>query len=363
MCPAIPSYLNEFMHDYPDKMRRCIATLIVCLLVACTSPEQDTGGGPMNRDGPVAVNAAIVAAQPFVDRFTALGTARANEAIEVKSRIPSVISRINFSEGQQISAGELLVELENKEIEAQLIMAQAGLKQKRSQYERSKTLGETQAVSESELEKLEADLFMADAETRGAQARLNNSFIRAPFSGTVGLRRVSLGDQVGPETIITTLDDMAIMKLEFTIPETFLSSVERGMTIRANSDVYPNEHFTGTVSNIDSRVDPVTRSVTVIAKIPNADNRLRPGMFLTVSLEKERVDVLMIPEQALVPRQGRQYVFVIEEGRAVEKQVELGVRTPGLAEIRTGLDAGEMVITEGTQKVRNGAPVRVVSNT
>ena len=167
---------------------------------------------------------------------------------------------------------------------------------------------------------------------------------------------------LGPETMITTLDDTDSIKLEFTIPEAYLSSLEIGMTIEAASAVYPDRSFSGTVTSVDSRVDTTTRSLTVIARIPNNENLLKPGMFLTVALEKERDDVLLIPEEALVPRQGRQFVFIIEEGRAVEKQVELGIRSPGLAEVRSGLAVGDVLITEGMQKVRSGAAVEILGS-
>jgi len=336
--------------------------LVGAVLTGCGPSQPEAGGSPFGGGGPVAVIAKPVMTQSYVDRFTALGTARANESIEVTSRISSVITLINFTEGQQVETGDLLIELDNAEIRANLNMAEASLKQKRSQFRRSNKLGETRVVSDAELEEQEAGVMMAEAELRAARARLDNSYIKAPFAGTVGLRRVSLGNLVGPETIITTLDDTDTIKLEFTIPETFLASLETGMTIEAKSAVYPNRVITGTVSTIDSRVDPTTRSLTVIAMIPNDEKLIRPGMFLTVELESERNDVLLIPEQALVPRQGRQFVFVIEDGKAVEKQVELGVRAPGLAEIRTGLAVGEILITEGVQKVRSGAPVEALGS-
>jgi len=185
--------------------------------------------------------------------------------------------------------------------------------------------------------------------------------VRAPFDGTLGLRRVSLGDLVGPDTVMTTLDDSNPIKLEFNVPETFLATVTRGMQISAESAVYPGRRFTGEVDSIDSRVDPVSRSVTIIARIPNGEGLLKPGMFLTVALEKERDNVLLVPEEALVPRQGRQFVYVVEDGRAVEREVELGGRVPGLAEIRQGIAPGELVITEGTQRVRDGLPVTLAS--
>lgn len=345
------------------RARMVVALASTALICACGDEQGSRPMGTFGPAGPVSVIATEISGRRFVDEFTALGTARANESIEVTSRITSVVTRINFEEDQQVTAGTVLVELDNREIRADLAMAQASLQQKRSQYERSRTLQETQVVSEADLEQLEADVLMAEAEVRAAQARLDDSLIRAPFSGTVGLRRISPGDLVGPETMITTLDDTLTIKLEFTVPETFLASIESGMDISAKSDVYPTRSFFGLVSKIDPRVDAATRSVTVIAQLPNDEQLIRPGMFLTVDLVKERENVLLIPEEALVPRQGRQYVFVIEEGRAIEKQVELGARAPGLAEIRSGLTAGEIVITEGTQKVRNGAAVQVVSNT
>jgi len=337
-----------------------LAALLASSITACGPSQPDAGGNPFGERGPVAVIARPIMTQPYIDRFTALGTARANESIEITARISSVITLINFTEGQQVNTGDLLIELDNAEIRANLNMAEASLKQKRSQFRRSSTLGETRVVSDAELEELEAGVQMAEAEVRAARARLDNSYIRAPFAGTIGLRRVSLGNLVGPDTMITTLDDANPIKLEFTIPETFLSSLKTGMTIEATSAVYPNQSITGTVSSIDSRVDPVTRSLTIIAAIPNDENLIRPGMFLTVELKMERSDVLLIPEEALVPRQGRQFVFVVEDGRAVEKQVELGVRAPGLAEIRSGLTVGDILITEGVQKVRSGSAVEVL---
>ncbi|MDP6674800.1 MAG: efflux RND transporter periplasmic adaptor subunit [Gammaproteobacteria bacterium] len=352
------------MTQHKDKLppMLLIAMLACTCLTACDPSQQDSSGSPFGRSGPVMVIAKPVMTQRYIDRFTALGTARANESIEVTSRISSVVTRIAFTEGQRINTGDLLIELDNAEIHANLNIAEASLQQKRSQFRRSSTLGKTRVVSDAELEELEAGVQMAEAEVRAAQARLDNSYIRAPFSGTVGLRRVSLGNLVGPDTIITTLDDAETIKLEFTIPESFLSSLGKGMTIVATSAVYPNKPFTGTVSSIDSRVDPVTRSLTIIAVIQNDSNLIKPGMFLTVDLETERSDVLLIPEEALIPRQGRQFVFIIEDGRAIEKQVELGVRAPGLAEIRSGLTVGDVLITEGVQKVRSGAQVEVLSS-
>jgi membrane fusion protein (multidrug efflux system) len=311
---------------------------------------------------PVSVITSRVARQSFVDRFTALGTARANEAIEVTARTTSIVTRINFREGQRVRTGDVLLELDNRQESADLSLAEAQLKQAENQYQRSRALAATQAVSAADLDQLEANVLVAKAQARGASARFDRLSIRAPFAGTIGLRKVSLGDLVGPDTVITTLDDTGTIKLEFGIPEAFVGDLRPGMTITADTTVYPDRRFKGTVASIDSRVDPVTRAVTVIATVPNGDGLLKPGMFMTVGLEKKRDDVLLIPEEALVPREGRQYVFVVEDGKAVEREVTLGGRAPGLAEIRSGLEAGALVITEGTQRLRTGATVQVSPN-
>ncbi|MCL4720736.1 MAG: efflux RND transporter periplasmic adaptor subunit [Gammaproteobacteria bacterium] len=317
-------------------------------------------GGPGAPGGmPVQVIAEEVTPQSFTDRFTALGTARANESIDITSRTTSVVTRINFREGQVVQPNQQLVELDTRQQRADLNLAQAQLSQAESQFRRSNALAETMVVSAADLDQLRANLEVARAQVSGAETRLDILSIRAPFAGTVGLRRVSLGDLVGPETVITTLDDTRIIKLEFAVPEIFLADLSTGMSVQAESPVYPGRPFTGSVVSIDTRVDPTSRSITILATIPNPDGMLKPGMFLTVALEKRRENVLLVPEEALVPRQGRQYVFVVQDGKAVEQEVTLGGRAPGLAEIREGLDAGALVVTEGTQRIRNGTPVQL----
>jgi len=310
--------------------------------------------------GAVGVIVTPATAESFIDRFTALGTAQARESINVTARVSSIITRVGFSEGQTIRAGELLVELDTRETAANVALARATLKQNQSQYQRSRALGDILVVSEADLEQLDAQVQIAKAQLDAAESRLDQLYVRAPFSGTIGLRYVSPGQLVGPDTMITTLDDTTTIRLEFTVPETFIATLERGMTIRAQTAVYPGELFTGLVQVLDPRVDPVTRAITVIAELPNSDGRLRPGMFMTVTLERVREDVLLVAEEALIPRQGRQYLFVVENDRAVEREVELGSRAPGRVEIRRGLAAGDLVIIEGVQRVRPGSPVQAM---
>jgi len=295
----------------------------------------------------------------MIDEIQALGTARANESIEIQPRISSLIERIAFDEGQFVNAGDLLVELENNEISAGLALARASLSESQSLYNRSKSLADTQAISASNLEELLAQVRVDEAQVEAAQARLENTVIRAPFSGKVGLRRVSPGSLVSTSTIITTLDDVSKIKLDFAVPETFLTALSEGMSIAATSLVYPEQVFRGTVASIDTRLDPVSRAVQVRAIIPNSEGLLKPGMFMSVDLKRDRGAVVVAPEQAIVPEGSQQFVFVVADGVAEKRAVQLGRRVPGFVAINSGLEAGESVITEGTHKVRDGSPVEV----
>ena len=329
-------------------------------LLACESePSVARGLGGFN--AATKVIATTIRSERLIDEIQALGTAKANESIEITPRISSVVTRVAFLEGQLVQKGDLLIELENSEILAGLAVAQASLNESTSIYSRSKSLIDTQAISASNLDQLQAAMQVNQAEVEAAKARLAHTLIRAPFTGRVGLRRVSPGGFVDTSTVITTLDDTDTIKLDFSIPETFLTSVAKGMGIAALSLVYPDRTFAGKVASVDTRLDPVTRSVQIRAILPNPDGALKPGMFMTVSLQRDRGEVLVAPEEAIVPERDRQYVFIVHEGVAEKRAVVVGRRIPGFVEIVDGLSAGDTIITEGTHKVRDGSQVEVLN--
>jgi len=324
---------------------------LLCLLSASYAAAQSTPG--------VIVSEAVV--RPFPLSAEALGNAQANEAIEVRPQITAAIVEILFEEGQTVEQGAVLARLESSEPLANLAAAKAALVDSESQYRRSLELFKTKVVSASQLEQLEAKKDADRAAVNAAQARLDHTVIRAPFRGQLGLRRVSIGSLVTPATVITTLDDTSSIKLDFDVPEVLLSRLQLGLTVSAYSAAWPDLKFSGEVIAIDTRVDPVSRTVTVRALLPNHEARLRPGMFLTVTVLKEDVEALMIPEQAIVPERSNQYVFVVGAGNVVERRlVQSGRRRPGEVEILEGLEPGELVITEGTQKVRPGQQVEIL---
>lgn len=337
-----------------------IAGLGVLVLAGACRGGGDPEDAVQAGDTTTKVVTRVVEPQRLVDKIQALGTARANESVEIKSRISSIVTKISFKEGQLVRRGDPLIELENSEIRAGLAVAEAALSESQSIYRRSEALIDTQAISASNLEQLRAAMHVDEAEVEAARARLANTVILAPFAGRVGLRHVSPGSFVDTSTAITTLDDTDIIKLDFSVPETFLTSVHVGMNIIAHSLVYPDRPFSGSVKSIDTRLDPVARAVQVRANLPNTDGLLKPGMFLTVDLQRDRGEVLVAPEEAIVPERDEQFVYKVVDGKAVKRRVDLGRRIPGLVEITGGIDAGDMLITEGTQKVQDGTPVEIV---
>ena len=315
------------------------------------------GGGPGGQMPAVAVVTVPVENTPLAVTIDALGTLRANEAVEITAKVGNQVTAVRFTEGQRVTKGQVLVELDGAQARADLAAAEAALTESRSAYSRSKDLFTRQALSQSQLEQIEATLRGNEARVESARARVADTVIRAPFSGRVGLRRVSVGTLVSPGAVITTLDDTSVMKLDFDVPEIHLALLEAGLTVKALSAAWPDRNFEGRVRTVDSRVDPVSRSVTVRAELDNAEGLLKPGMFMTVRLEREAAPALVVPESAIVPERGKVYVFIVEDGLVTRREVATGRREPGRVELLAGAEAGERVIVEGTQKVREGSSV------
>jgi membrane fusion protein (multidrug efflux system) len=351
-----------------------IALALVCASWAVYQTKHDTppAGGPAagrppggGAGGPGAAPIVVVTApaqQRVIDAgIEAIGTSNANEAVSITSKTTNIVTAIRFSDGQSVQAGQVLVELDRSSVTADLAAATAAFDESRSQFNRSRELFNTQALSKAQYEQLEATMKANEAQVASAQARLSDTYIRAPFTGRVGLRRVSLGTLISPGAIITTLDDISSIKVDFAVPELFLGQLRDGQVVATRTNSYPGRNFAGRIISVDSRVDPTTRAVTVRAAVPNRDGLLKPGMFLTVSVAQDRHAALVVPEEALVPEQARQFVYVVAAGKVAKREVTLGRREPGFVEIATGLSKGELVVTEGTLKLRDGAPVREVA--
>ena len=332
-----------------------LAIALVLACGACSKPEAASRGPASNAS--VAVITAAARVEPMGIEIEAVGSTLANESVQVTTKAPNTITAIRFAEGAAVARGAVLVEMEDAEEQAALAEAQAALVDSQSQFNRSRDLLARQALSVAELDQLEATLKANQARVAAAQARVNDTVIRAPFAGTTGFRQVSVGSYVGAGTLITTLDDTSVIKLDFTVPETFLFVIRRGLPVAAVSGGLPDRTFNGKVTNLDSRVDPVTRTIAVRAELANPDGALRQGMFMTVTLQGEMAPALLVPEEAIVPEQGRTYVFVVRDNVVERREVHTGKRRPGDVEIVDGLEESERVVIEGTQHVRDGTAV------
>ncbi|HET9472754.1 MAG TPA: efflux RND transporter periplasmic adaptor subunit [Steroidobacteraceae bacterium] len=340
-----------------------VAVIAVAWAIYATQhrPSGDAGanqGGGARSATPAFVSIAPVRSERLSQKLEALGNARANESVDISSKTSNIVTAVMFRDGERVRRGQVLVQLDDAQARADVGAAEAALAESERLYNRSRELMSTEALSKAQFDQLEAILKANRARLSAANARLADTVIRAPFSGRVGLRRVSVGTLISPGDVITTLDDTSVIKLDFSVPENFLASLREGLAVRASAPAFPGRTFTGKVASIDSRVDMTTRSVTVRALLANEDGALRPGMFLNVSLANDERAALMIPEEALTPEAERQFVFVVSDGKAERREVRIGGRSPGSVEVLAGLTAGERVIVEGTQKVRDGAAVR-----
>jgi membrane fusion protein (multidrug efflux system) len=297
----------------------------------------------------------------FVERIEALGTLKANESVALTVNVTETVTALHFDDGQRIEQGQVLVEMTNREEHALLEEARANLNEAKRQYTRVRSLESRGIEAQSLLDQRRRELDTARARLAAIESRLADRLIKAPFSGVVGLRNISVGALVEPGDTITTLDDDRVMKLEFAVPSTYLAELRPGLPIRARTRAYANEVFEGQVKAVGSRVDPINRSVVVRAMLPNAEGRLKPGMLMTVVLLHNARRALLIPEAALMPKGRDQYVLRISgTDNGVEKiKISIGSRRPGEVEVIEGLQVGDRVITHGTDKVRVNEPVRI----
>jgi len=330
------------------------------------SPSAVTAGGPPMRGGPggqaTAVAVELVRLESIADQIESAGTTTANESLNLTAKVSDTVNKIHFNDGAFVNRGDILVELTNDAEATRLAEARASADDAKKQYERLQNLADSNFIAPTDVDVARTRAQTADARLEGVMVAMDDRLIRAPFSGILGYRNISEGSLLSPSTVITTLDDISVIKLDFTISELYLADVQVGQTVMALSIVYQGRDFEGTVRVVGSRIDPVTRSVSVRAHIDNSDGTLRPGMLLTVTLALNEYEAVVIPEQAVIPSQGKQYVFTIDEENIARRvEVELGRRRPGLVEIVSGVVPGQRVVTQGTAQVRPGQPVRILN--
>lgn len=324
--------------------------------------DADENGGPGFGGRPTPVVVQAVATEELANVVEALGTARANESVVLTSKVVDTVRAVHFEDGDFVEEGAILVELTDTEEHAQLQGAVVTFEEAEKQLERIRSLIESNAMAEDRLDVQIALAAAARARVESIKAQLADRLITAPFSGLLGFRLVSPGSLVSPGQEITTLDDIDLIKLDFTVPEVLLADLRVGQEIEARSSAFPSQVFVGRVATIGSRVDPITRSITIRAHIENTDRFLRPGMLLTVQLYQGRGAATVIPEEAIVPIEERQYVYVVDsENKAMQVEVTTGRRSPGSVEVISGLEVGQKIVIDGTMNLRPGADVQITT--
>ena len=317
-----------------------------------------------NKSTPVPVEAAKVVAAPLREQVTAIGTLLSNEAVTISSEVPGRLKEIHFQEGQPIEKGAPLFTLDDSIYRAQLDDAAAKLRLAEQTNKRTSALFTNKYATAQSADESASNLAVNTAAVELARVQLEKAHIVAPFSGIVGLRRVSVGEYITAGQALVNLEAIDPVKADFRVPEKFLPAIRVGQTIRIKVDAFPEDSFEGKVYAIDPRLDIAGRSLLVRAVVPNGDQRLRPGLFARVTvLLQLKEDALTVPEQAIVPQGDSQFVYKIVDGRVKLTKVVTGTRREGRVEIVQGLTAGDEVVTAGQLKIRDGSAVSVVAAT
>lgn len=347
-------------------MKFVFRVLVACVLIGASAAagayflgyfgKIDEAATRARQTPPVIV--AGVERRELIDEIEAIGTTYANEAITLAAPVTELITSVNFTDGQKVKRGDILIELATQVEKAQLQAAEATLAEARKQLERIQTLAKQGNAAETRLDEQIRARDIATAEVTRIKAEIERRIMRAPFDGTIGFKRVSPGALVQPGTELAALQDVSTLKLDFTVPELYFTNVEEGQKILARTPVYPNREFTGEISAIEPSVDPVSRAFAVRAILPNKDSELKPGMLMTVRIIRERVQALMVPEQSVVFIGPRSYVYKLEAGNIVRRtEFKAGRREPGFIEVVSGLTENDTIIVEGTIRVQDGMTV------
>jgi len=322
-------------------------------------------GGPGGfGGGPTQVSLAMVTSRTFSDEIEVLGVAKGRQSVTLTAATTQLVDRVHFADGQSVPRGAILVELKNTEQDASLAQAQAALVEAERAYDRYKTLGQQGWASKAQIDQYESAYKSAQANVAAAKARQNDRMIRAPFAGVVGLSDVTPGALVNPGAPIVTLDDLSTVRVDFQVPERYLSQVHEGQAITAKVDAYAGETIKGRIAKLDTRIDERTRAITARAEFPNPQNRLKPGMMVRVGVARGVRQSLSAPESSVSVQGESAFVYVLHpQGQrtvAEQRPVITGVRQDGFVEITDGVKAGDKIVADGLNKLQPGQPVRVV---
>nr|WP_314360735.1 efflux RND transporter periplasmic adaptor subunit [uncultured Achromobacter sp.] len=311
---------------------------------------------------PVRVEVASVKEIPFARGLSAVGSLRSDESVVLRPEVVGRIQAIEFKEGQPVARGQVLIRLDDSVPRAELAQARANLTLAQSHYRRAVELQGKGFVSQQARDESASTLKVQEAAVALAQARLDKMTISAPFAGIVGLRSVSVGDYVNQGQDLAPLEAIDPLKVDFRVPEMYLSKVGVGQQLTLRLDALPGQERQGQVYAVSPLVDAGGRSILLRATVANKDALLRPGMFARVQLLFNQDKALVAPEAALSPSGETQYVYRVKDGRAEKREVTIGERREGRVEILTGVAVGDQLVVAGIQRVTDGGAVNVVGS-
>lgn len=324
-------------------------------IVAC---GKDGAAGSAGQSAAAVVTTQVVQPVAWSDTSQALGTVKARESVALTAKVSEIIEAVHFESGQSVRAGAPLVTLRNDSQQAALVSAQAAHAEAEQLYRRQQELAGQQLIARSTLDSQKAIRDAAEARVRQMRADIGDRSVRAPFAGVLGIRQVSPGSLVTANTVIATLDDIDRIFVDFQVPEGALASLTEGHGVAGQVAAWPGRDFSGTITTVDTRIDPVTRAATVRADFDNADHALRPGMLMNLRVGGASREVLAVPEIAVVQVGRDSFVYRVKDDESVEQtKVRAGTRIGNRVEILEGIQSGDRIVVDGTGKLRPGARI------
>lgn len=315
------------------------------------------GSTPINQS--IQVSGMVLKPQEFRDNLSLSGSLEANEQVDIRSEVSGIVESINFKEGQKVEQGQVLFRVNDIEMRAKFAQTESAQNLASENERRAKLLLEKEAISQEEYDISKADLQSTRAESQLTAAQLSKTTVRAPFSGTIGLRSISKGTYVTPATPIAKLINTNQLKITFSVPEKYASRMKVGNTLFFKTSD-SNEEHTAKIYAIEPEVELATRTLKMRAIAENPEGKLYPGTFANVMLPLEIVtDALLVPSESLIPIQNGKKIFVLEDGKAKEVVVETGARTDSMVRVISGIYPGDTILTYGVMALKNGTPVKV----
>ena len=320
--------------------------------------QEEKGKG--NKKTPIAVNVMVVEGKTFKDNLSLSGSIEANEQVEIRSEVSGIVESINFQEGSSVSKGQVLLKINDVELRAQLAQAKTKETLASENERRAKLLLQKEAISQEEYDIASADYRSAKAQTQLISAQIGKTNVKAPFSGKIGLRKISPGTYVTPTVLIANLVNTGKLKVTFSIPEKYATEIKNNAIINF-SPTNSTEKFEAKVYALEPGVDINTRTLQVRAIVDNSNGKLLPGTFATVDLPLSTIkDAIIVPSQAIVPIQNGKKVFVAHNGHAKEVKVTTTTRTDTDVLVLTGLQVGDSLITTGVMSLKKEAPIKII---